>query len=310
MNQSARLKNNYLLIIWWMLLILICLTSACGKNPIPTKPIEISNTTNTPINSQTLATIKPTSSSTTIHDDDSNQYQSTNTIQNTPIPTSSLKPYPKPAADTPLQNPYPQPPLDTPVTGIISEPYPQPLVSTPISGFIQSPYPGPGLDQPDSTGQPNGDTAIPPGGNTTPNATPLIAINPIQTPAPTQGMSSDVTSVVTNTTIVRTDLKVSDPAQVKLVSGRHQLIEFFAFWCPLSKSMAPIMNGLEEKYQDRIIFTYLDIDDPGNDLFKDVLGYKNQPQVFLLDGEGRILHQWKGFTLIENFEAILTPLFP
>jgi hypothetical protein len=28
--------------------------------------------------------------------------------------------------------------------------------------------------------------------------------------------------------------------------------------------MAPIVHGLEAKYSDRILFTYLDIDDPAN----------------------------------------------
>lgn len=54
------------------------------------------------------------------------------------------------------------------------------------------------------------------------------------------------------------------------------------------------MHGLEAQYSDRMNFVYLDIDDPRNDGFKDALGYRYQPHLLLLDGEGKILEQWVG----------------
>ena len=64
--------------------------------------------------------------------------------------------------------------------------------------------------------------------------------------------------------------------------------------------MAPIVHGLEAEYADRIRFSYLDIDDPASDEFKSLLGYRVQPHIFLLDGEGKILQQWLGFTTEES----------
>lgn len=65
--------------------------------------------------------------------------------------------------------------------------------------------------------------------------------------------------------------------------------------------MAPIVHGLEAEYGNRIKFSYLDIDDPASDPFKSQLGYRVQPHIFLLDGEGKVLQQWVGFTTEETF---------
>lgn len=69
--------------------------------------------------------------------------------------------------------------------------------------------------------------------------------------------------------------------------------------------MAPIVHGLEDKYSDRMIFTYLDIDDPANERFKQALDYRYQPHLFLLDAQGNVLRQWVGFVSGEELEAAL-----
>lgn len=62
------------------------------------------------------------------------------------------------------------------------------------------------------------------------------------------------------------------------------------------------MHGLEADYVDRIAFSYLDIDDPSNDEFKQQLGYRYQPHLFLLDADGNILDQWIGPVTREELE--------
>lgn len=75
--------------------------------------------------------------------------------------------------------------------------------------------------------------------------------------------------------------------------------------------MAPIVHGLEYEYYGRMNFVYLDIDDPANDNFESQLGFRYQPQMFLLDGNGNILQEWIGpvaeADLRAAFEANLTP---
>jgi thioredoxin-like negative regulator of GroEL len=96
----------------------------------------------------------------------------------------------------------------------------------------------------------------------------------------------------------------SDPADFTLASGEIQLVEFYAVWARLSSSMAPVMNGLEDQYKGTIRFVYLDIDDPANALYKLLLGGRLPPLFFLLDGDGRVIHEWQGFVKREEFEAV------
>lgn len=58
--------------------------------------------------------------------------------------------------------------------------------------------------------------------------------------------------------------------------------------------MIPIVHGLQAKYEDRIGFVYLDIDDAANAEFKRALGYRVQPHFFLLDADGQVVQSWLG----------------
>jgi thioredoxin-like negative regulator of GroEL len=68
--------------------------------------------------------------------------------------------------------------------------------------------------------------------------------------------------------------------------------------------MAPMVHGLEAKYFGKIKFSYLDADDPQTFDFQQVLGFRYQPEVYLLDTEGNVLQKWVGFTSQEEFESV------
>ncbi|MRR37368.1 hypothetical protein EG829_22480 [bacterium] len=59
--------------------------------------------------------------------------------------------------------------------------------------------------------------------------------------------------------------------------------------------MAPIVHGLEAEYAGRIQFVYLDASDPDTLDFQRALGFRVQPEFYLLDGEGNVLYQWFGY---------------
>ena len=63
-----------------------------------------------------------------------------------------------------------------------------------------------------------------------------------------------------------------------------------------------MVHGLEAKYFGRINFVYLDADDIGTEPFQRALGFRYQPEVYLLDGEGNVLQKWIGYTTEEQFE--------
>ena len=67
--------------------------------------------------------------------------------------------------------------------------------------------------------------------------------------------------------------------------------------------MASMVHGLEAKYFGKIQFSYLDADDPNTFDFQRTLGFRYQPEVYLLDGNGNVLKKWVGYTSEQDFEA-------
>lgn len=65
-----------------------------------------------------------------------------------------------------------------------------------------------------------------------------------------------------------------------------------------------MVHGLEAKYYTHIQFTYLDADDPGTHEFQRALGFRYQPEFYLLDGEGNVLQKWVGFVSQDQFETV------
>jgi thiol-disulfide isomerase/thioredoxin len=109
----------------------------------------------------------------------------------------------------------------------------------------------------------------------------------------------------------RLDLHATDPSEVTLAAGKPQLVEFFAFWWPTCRSLAPVVHGLEAEYGSQVNFIYLDIDDRDTEPFKQELGYRYQPHLFLVDADGNILQQWVGRVSGDELErAILASLSP
>ena len=68
--------------------------------------------------------------------------------------------------------------------------------------------------------------------------------------------------------------------------------------------MAPMVHGLEAKYFGRIQFTYLDADDQRTNDFQRTLGFYYQPEVYLLDANGKVLQKWVGYTSEGEFESV------
>ncbi len=74
--------------------------------------------------------------------------------------------------------------------------------------------------------------------------------------------------------------------------------------------MAPMVHGLEAEYFGRIRFTYLDADDPRTFDFQRALGFRYQPEFYLLDAVGQVLQKWVGFVTQEQFESVFAQYLP
>ena len=66
--------------------------------------------------------------------------------------------------------------------------------------------------------------------------------------------------------------------------------------------MAPMVHGLEAKYFGKIRFAYLDADDRNTFDFQEALGFRYQPEIYLLDQDGTVLKKWVGYTSEKQFE--------
>ncbi|GAB4472178.1 MAG: hypothetical protein Kow0088_06610 [Anaerolineales bacterium] len=127
-------------------------------------------------------------------------------------------------------------------------------------------------------------------------------------PSPSETVDEEpmaTTGSITPTAHVDVAMRATDPEAFVLASGKVQLVEFFAFWCPTCKSIAPTLKNLENRYSGTIQFVYLDIDDPRTNSYKQALGYLYQPHIFLIDGEGKILQQWVGYVTEDELDAVL-----
>jgi thioredoxin-related protein len=68
--------------------------------------------------------------------------------------------------------------------------------------------------------------------------------------------------------------------------------------------MAPMVHGLEVEYYGQIDFYYLDADDPATSDFQRELGFRYQPEFYLLDAAGNVIQKWVGYVSADGFRSV------
>ncbi len=74
--------------------------------------------------------------------------------------------------------------------------------------------------------------------------------------------------------------------------------------------MAPMVHGLEAKYFGRVLFSYIDADDPRTLDIQRTLGFRYQPELYLLDAAGTVLQKFVGFISQEQLESAFAQYLP
>lgn len=64
-----------------------------------------------------------------------------------------------------------------------------------------------------------------------------------------------------------------------------------------------MVHGLEAKYFGKIKFAFLDADDPQTKEFQSALGFRSQPEFYLLDANGTVLKKFVGYVSQDEFES-------
>lgn len=202
-------------------------------------------------------------------------------------PTQSTAPYPAPVIETqPVQSSTPGRTLQP---GEIAAGTPYPLINTPeeqqAGSSNPSPYPPPAGEQ-----------------QSVPTKFPLPSTQPVETIPVTTPQAG----------IVKTQLVATDPTLVNLEAGRPQLVLFFADWCMLCKSVAPVVLSLDSQYNNQINFIYLDVDDSGTETIRSTLEYRviAKPRIYLLDPQGIVIRDWIGYVSFEELREAINVLAP
>ena len=215
--------------------------------------------------------------------------------ETTAAPTGGTGPYPLPIDATQPVVSSTQTPTLPGVNNNTTNPYP--LQETPAEQQVglstPFPYPPPTESAPLVTRT----TAVP--GASPTGATPNLPVTPVATP--TAGLTPQAT-------VVKTWFVATDPTTVNLEAGRPQLVVFFAEWCTLCRSIAPVILNLDSQYSDRMNFIYLDTDDEETKPFQTKLKYTiiGRPRIYLIDGLGTILRDWTGYVSLEELQQAIT----
>jgi hypothetical protein len=67
--------------------------------------------------------------------------------------------------------------------------------------------------------------------------------------------------------------------------------------------MASMVHGLEAEYYGKIDFHYFDADAPETREWQRELGFRYQPEFYLLDSSGNVVKKWIGFVAPDDFRA-------
>ncbi len=133
---------------------------------------------------------------------------------------------------------------------------------------------------------------------------PLLQAIPT-TPSPPPAIPE--TLLTPSPTRVQIALSPTDADTVEIAAGRPQLFMFYADWCTLCMSMAPVMLNLESQYRERINFIYLNVEDHETKALQQALGYQliSNPHLYLIDSQGNVLREWVGYVKIESLQEAL-----
>jgi len=222
-----------------------------------------------------------------------------------PITTSPDQGYPAPitaATIAPTQNAsgYPAPVIETQLVEIPTHT----LTLQLTENSAGDPYPLIATPEAQQTGASNPPPYPPPAGElpSIPTVNPLPSTQPVETNPVTTPQAA----------LVKTQLVATDPTMVNLEAGRPQLVLFFADWCTLCKSVAPVVLSLESQYNNRMNFIFLDVDDPGTETVRSTLDYTviAKPRMYLLDPQGIVIRDWIGYVSFEELQEAINAIAP
>lgn len=91
-------------------------------------------------------------------------------------------------------------------------------------------------------------------------------------------------------------------------TGRPQVIDFYAEWCPACRVLTPALQDLGEKYKGRVDVIHIDVDSPLARSLRARFQVKALPTLYFLDQNGEQVDMVIGGTAPEQVEANIKSL--
>ena len=127
---------------------------------------------------------------------------------------------------------------------------------------------------------------------------------------------SPASSLLSGFAALKQTAKASVPFSVAIEDEKPALVEFYAEWCGVCRSIAPTIAHLHDRYGDRVNFVMMDIDDPQWQLQARDFGVVGVPHFAFLSGGSLDPHDRLQQTLVGGhpdfvitgaLEQLLTP---
>ncbi len=81
----------------------------------------------------------------------------------------------------------------------------------------------------------------------------------------------------------------------KISDNKPKVLKFYAAWCGACKEFEPVIDSAKAKYEGKIDFQYVDVDDPANKILVDRFAVTNLPTTIYLDKDGDEVGEMIGF---------------
>lgn len=96
--------------------------------------------------------------------------------------------------------------------------------------------------------------------------------------------------------------------KIQSESGKPLVVDFYADWCPPCRQMKPVFASLAEKYQGKLDFVSINVDEEEN--LAAAYGVESIPCFIFITPEGEVLGKIVGSTPEKEFAKAIASYFP
>lgn len=109
----------------------------------------------------------------------------------------------------------------------------------------------------------------------------------------TKAQDTHIVPLATGTTASAAQASTQPAAQAQPPAAKPMFVEFYTTWCLPCRQMEPVISRLQDEYGNRVDFNLIDAAGASEEKAK--YHYVSQPQIVLVDREGKIVDTIYGY---------------